>query len=103
MRAPPIRSASDIIQNCEVTGFEHRERPRVGDRDQPRPHRARTGSGWRSPAIPRVLAGMAGFALPMQLYTLQAMVSEPVKPCLDTVVLHLGTAPMSASPTRASW
>ena len=33
-----------------------------------------------------VLAGMAGFALPLQSYTLQAMVSEPVKPCLDVVV-----------------
>ena len=33
----------------------------------------------------------AGVKLPIHSYTLQAMVSEPVKPCLDIVVLHLGT------------
>jgi sarcosine oxidase subunit beta len=33
------------------------------------------------------LAKLAGFELPIQSYTLQAMVSEPIKPCLDLVVL----------------
>ena len=33
----------------------------------------------------------AGVKLPIHSYTLQAMVSEPVKPCLDIVLLHLGT------------
>ena len=33
----------------------------------------------------------AGVRLPIHSYTLQAMVSEPVKPCLDIVLLHLGT------------
>ena len=37
------------------------------------------------------IAAMAGFKLPIQSYSLQAMVSEPVKPILDTVVLFLGT------------
>ena len=38
-----------------------------------------------------MLAKLAGFALPVTSYALQAMVTEPVKPALDTVVLSPGT------------
>jgi len=38
-----------------------------------------------------VLAKLAGFTLPVTSYALQAMVSEPIKPILDTVVLSPGT------------
>ena len=38
-----------------------------------------------------VLAALAGFRLPVTSYALQALVSEPVKPVLDTVVLSPGT------------
>jgi sarcosine oxidase subunit beta len=34
-----------------------------------------------------VLAGMAGFSLPLESHPLQALVSEPIKPILDTVVM----------------
>ena len=34
-----------------------------------------------------VLASMAGFKLPIESRPLQALVSEPVKPCLNTVVM----------------
>jgi sarcosine oxidase subunit beta len=34
---------------------------------------------------------MAGARLPIHAYALQAFVSEPVKPMLDTVLLYLGT------------
>jgi len=34
-----------------------------------------------------VLAGMAGFELPLESHPLQALVSEPIKPILDTVVM----------------
>ena len=37
------------------------------------------------------LAALAGFKLPINSYALQACVSEPVKPILDTVVTSLGT------------
>ena len=37
------------------------------------------------------LAAMAGVRLPIHTYALQAFVSEPVKPMLDTVLLYLGT------------
>jgi sarcosine oxidase subunit beta len=38
------------------------------------------------------MAAKAGFRLPVLSYTLQACVSEPVKPALDTVVLAPATA-----------
>jgi sarcosine oxidase subunit beta len=34
-----------------------------------------------------VLAGMAGFRLPIESFPLQALVSEPVKPCVNTVIM----------------
>jgi sarcosine oxidase, subunit beta len=37
-----------------------------------------------------VLAGQLGLRLPITSMALQAMVSEPIKPCLDTVVLSPG-------------
>jgi len=41
-----------------------------------------------------VLAKLAGFRLPVTSYALQAMVSEPIKPLLDTVILSPARAPM---------
>jgi sarcosine oxidase subunit beta len=38
-----------------------------------------------------VLAKLAGFKLPVTSYALQAMVSEPIKPLLDTVLISPGT------------
>jgi sarcosine oxidase subunit beta len=38
-----------------------------------------------------VLAKLAGFRLPVTSYALQAMVTEPIKPLLDTVILSPGT------------
>ncbi len=37
------------------------------------------------------LMAKAGVRLPIHTYPLQAFVSEPIKPCLDTVILYLGT------------
>lgn len=80
----------DIVQLCPVTGIL-----RDGDRavgvETPKgtvkaKHIAVCASGHTS-----VIADMAGFQLPLTSYTLQAMVSEPVAPCLDTVVLSPGT------------
>ena len=34
-----------------------------------------------------VVAGMAGFRLPIESLALQALVSEPIKPCMDVVVM----------------
>ena len=76
----------DIIQQCPVTGFRI-ENGRV--------RAVETGKGAieaEKVAIAvaghsSVLAGMAGFRLPIQSLPLQALVSEPVKPVLDTVIM----------------
>ena len=80
----------DIIQNCEVTGFLIESGRCVGVETSQgtirADHTALVTAG-NSGAV----AAKAGFELPIRSYSLQAMVSEPVKPCLDTVVLYLGT------------
>ncbi|MBN7795292.1 sarcosine oxidase subunit beta family protein [Parahaliea mediterranea] len=76
----------DIIQNCEVTGLE------VGDG---RIRGVKTSRGAiRTDKVGMAVAGhstavaaMAGIKLPIVSQCLQAMVSEPVKPCFDHVVM----------------
>jgi len=76
----------DIIQNCEVTGIR-REDGKVTGVD--------TVKGFiKTPKVGVVVAGhsgvmanMAGFRLPVESRPLQALVSEPIKPILDTVVM----------------
>ncbi len=75
----------DIIQQCQVTGLRLQGGAVTG---------VETNRGFI--ATPRVglavaghssqLAAMAGIRLPIESHALQAMVSEPVKPVLDTVV-----------------
>jgi sarcosine oxidase subunit beta len=75
----------DIIQQCEVTGFR-----RAGNCIQG----VDTTQGYiRAKKIGLAVAGhsghlaaMAGLRLPIETHVLQALVSEPVKPILDTVV-----------------
>jgi sarcosine oxidase, subunit beta len=79
-----------IIQNCEVLGFEYRDGRAVGVKTT----RGTLGAeriGIAAAGHSSVLAGLAGFDLPVTSYALQAMVSEPVKPILDTVVLSPAT------------
>jgi sarcosine oxidase subunit beta len=80
----------DIIQNCEVLGFIVENGRCVGVETS----RGKIRAGAVGLAVAghsSVLAQKAGFALPIRSFSLQAMVSEPVKPCLDTVLLYLGT------------
>lgn len=76
----------DIIQNCEVTDFE------MGDQGvtQIMTNRGAIRVGRVGMAVAghsSVLAAMLGFRLPIMSYALQAFVSEPIKPILDTVVI----------------
>ena len=76
----------DIIQNCEVTGIC-------------RENGAVTGVGTNRGIIKTskvavvaaghssVLGDMAGLRMPIESHPLQALVSEPLKPVLDTVVM----------------
>jgi sarcosine oxidase subunit beta len=80
----------DIVQNCEVTGIEIRNGQIAGVNTQqgfiaaPQVVMAVAGSS-------SLIAAMAGFRLPIVTCPLQAMVTEPIKPCLDTVVLSPAT------------
>ena len=76
----------DIIQTCEVTGVRT-EGGKVtgvstskGDIDC---QKLGIGVAGNSGAV----AGMAGFRLPVESVALQALVSEPIKPCMDVVVM----------------
>lgn len=76
----------DIIQNCEVTGIRRRGARVIGV-ETTRGYIEADKVGLVAAGHSSVLAEMAGFRLPLQSYPLQAMVSEPVKPVLDTVVM----------------
>ncbi len=75
----------DIIQNCEVTGIL---------RDGDKVTGVETSRGTiRAPKIGVAVAGntgriteMAGMRVPIESHLLQAIVSEPLKPFVDTVV-----------------
>jgi len=76
----------DIIQNCEVRGFVKDNGSITGvDTNFGKIRGGRIGIA--AAGHSSVLAKLAGFRLPVTSYALQAMVSEPVKRMLDTVVL----------------
>jgi len=79
-----------ILQNCEVRGFIRGGGAIVGV-DTSRGRILAERIGIAAAGHSSVLAKMAGFKLPVTSYALQAMVSEPIKPILDTVVLSPGT------------
>ncbi len=76
----------DIIQQCEVTGIKQR-RGRVIGVETTRGLIKTKKVGIVVAGHSSELARMAGFRLPVNSYTLQALVTEPVKPVLDTVVM----------------
>jgi len=85
----------DIIQNCEVTGIDIEDGRAVGVQT--------TRGAIKAGKVATAVAGhtghlceMAGMRMPLETHLLQAMVSEPIKPCLDTVVAS-GAAHMYVS------
>ena len=77
----------DIIQNCEVTGFEMNDKGRVVGVHTSRGDIKTDQVGVAVAGNTSVIAKMAGLKLPMRSYGYQAFVSEPVKPMLDTSVV----------------
>src|SRR5216684_1655028 len=75
----------DIIQNCEVTGIRI-ERGRARGVDTTRGFIAADKIGIAVAGHSGHVAAMAGLRLPIETHVLQAFVSEPLKPMLDTVV-----------------
>jgi sarcosine oxidase subunit beta len=84
------RLGVDIIQNCEVLGFEMAE-GRVNAINTSRGRIETDRVGVAVAGHSGVIAEKAGFRLPITSHCLQAMVSEPVRPFLDHVVLSPGT------------
>jgi len=80
----------DIVQNCEVLGFE-----KSGNRiTAVKTSRGRVACGTVGMAVAghsSVIAQMAGFRLPVTSHCLQAMVSEPIRPVLHHMVMSPGT------------
>ena len=76
----------DIVQNCEVTGIEIAN-GRVRSLQTSRGTIATKKVGLVAAGHSSVLAAMAGLRLPIESHPLQAMVSEPVKPVLNSVVM----------------
>ncbi len=77
----------DILQNCEVTGFIRDAQGGVTGVETTRGPIRAGRIGIAAAGHSSVLARLAGFSLPVTSYALQAMVTEPIKPALDTVVL----------------
>ncbi len=76
----------DIIQQCEVTGI----RSENGQVSEVETTRGTIGCGKLALVVAGHsgrLAEMAGFRLPIESLALQALVSEPIKPCMDVVVM----------------
>ncbi len=85
------RLGVDIIQNCEVRGFFKNESGRISGVETSRGTIATDIVGLAVAGHSSVMAELAGFRLPLTSYALQAFVSEPLKPVLDTVALSLAT------------
>ena len=76
----------DVIQQTEVTGIDT-EGGRVRAVETSRGRIECDKLGVVVAGHSSVLAGMAGFRLPLESVPLQALVSEPIKPCMDIVVM----------------
>ncbi len=78
----------DIIQNCEVTGFAMAGGTVTGVETT----RGRIGAGRIGICVAGNsghVARLAGIKLPIESQTLQAFVTEPVKPMIDTVIMSM--------------
>ena len=75
-----------IIQQCEVTGVNTINGKAIGVETTKGPITC-DKIGMVVAGHSGVLADMAGFRLPIESVALQALVSEPIKPCMDVVVM----------------
>ncbi len=76
----------DIIQQCEVTGL-NRDGGKITGVETSRGSILADKVGVVVAGNASVLATMAGLRFPIESHPLQAFVSEPMKPVLDTVVM----------------
>jgi len=77
----------DIIENCEVTGFLRNGDGSVAGVETTRGTIRAPRIGVAAAGNSSVVMKLAGVALPLESYPLQALVSEPVKPVFPCVVM----------------
>lgn len=76
----------DIVQNCAVTGI-CREGGKIAGVDTERGYIRANKVAIVTAGHAGHVAAMAGLRLPLESLALQACVTEPLKPCLDVVVM----------------
>jgi sarcosine oxidase subunit beta len=76
----------DIIQNCEVKGIK-RKGDAIEGLETTKGFINTSKIGVVAAGHSSVIANMAGLKLPLESKPLQALVSEPIKPVIDTVVM----------------
>jgi len=76
----------DIIQNCEVKGIK-RKGETIEGLETTKGFIKTSKIGVAAAGHSSVIANMAGLKLPIESKPLQALVSEPIKPIIDTVVM----------------
>ena len=76
----------DIIQNCEVKGIK-RNGNVIEGLETTKGFIKTSKIGVAAAGHSSVIANMAGLKLPIESKPLQALVSEPIKPIIDTVVM----------------
>ena len=91
MRAPPTALGVDIIQNCEVHRLHDGRGRRVTGVETSRGRIRAARVGIAAAGHSRCSPSSPASGCRSTSYALQAMVTEPVKPCLDTVVISPGT------------
>jgi sarcosine oxidase subunit beta len=77
----------DILENCEVTGIRRNADGSVAGVETTRGAIRARRIGVVAAGHSSVVMKMAGVALPLESYPLQALVSEPVKPVFPCVVM----------------
>ena len=80
------RYGVDVIQNCEVTGIRQENGSVVGV-DTTRGFIRGPKVGVVTAGHSSVLADLSGLRMPIESHPLQALVSEPLKPVLNTVIM----------------
>jgi sarcosine oxidase subunit beta len=81
----------DIIQNCELRGLRRSSSGGIAAVETSRGVIAADKVALAVAGHSSVAAGLAGVRLPVTSYGLQAFVTEPLKPVLDTVMLSFAT------------
>jgi sarcosine oxidase subunit beta len=77
----------DLIQQCEVVDIIQEDGAATGVMTKTHGVISADRIGCVTAGNSSVMAAMAGFRLPLESHPLQALVSEPIKPILDTVVM----------------